>query len=78
MSSNKRLLSSGLSSGNKTYFSVSNDGVLTLGPDITWDEAAKFLLDALERQIGRRIVDVVNETKGKDAKEHRTDFEDCG
>lgn len=41
---------------------VTAEGRLILGPDVTWDEAAEFLLDALERQIGRRIVAVERAT----------------
>lgn len=44
------------------FMTISGDGVLTLGPNITWDEAAECLLDALERQIGRRIVAVQKAT----------------
>lgn len=43
---------------NKVFFSVSGDGVLTIGPDLTWDEAAELFLEAVEKQIGRRIVAV--------------------
>lgn len=43
---------------NKVFFSVNGDGVLTLGPDLTWDEAAELFLEAVEEQIGRRIVAV--------------------
>jgi hypothetical protein len=48
---------------NKVFFSVSGEGVLTLGPDLTWDEAAELFLEAVEKQIGRRIVAVHAERK---------------
>jgi hypothetical protein len=43
---------------NKTYLTITKGGVLKLGPDVTWDEAAAFLLDAVEREIGRRVTSV--------------------
>jgi hypothetical protein len=45
---------------------VSNEGVLSLGPGATWDEAAEFFLDAVERAIRRRVVAVDKTPPSKD------------
>jgi hypothetical protein len=43
---------------NRVYLTFTQDGVVTLGPNVTWDEAADSLLDALERRISVRATAV--------------------
>jgi hypothetical protein len=57
--SENRAFHIGATSGvNRVFLKITPEGKLLLGPDVTWDEAASLLLDALERQIGRRITSV--------------------
>lgn len=43
----------------REFLRFSKEGVITLGPDITWDAAAGFLVAALERKLGVRATAVV-------------------
>ena len=44
-----------IKSGNLTFLTISAEGRITLGPNITWDEAAEHFLVALEKATGRPV-----------------------